>query len=158
MTCEYGYKKGSNYQDDYVWGTEQETMLFPKLKLIFGDDLVHHLNDRNAKYDFSNSEWNLEMKSRKYKSTSFQDLEISQNKCILRDGKKTGLLMNMIDKVLLIEYLPETFRDFKVVNKARDSIVGAEKNHVYIPTKLFKTIITDHRPNENGCLISMFKK
>ena len=109
--------------------------------------------DNTSKFDYQNQEYNMEMKSRKYKSFQFDELEISADKCILANNKKTILIMNMIDKLLAIEYTPESFKNFRQVRKARDNM-GNQKLHYYIPTKLFKVLLTNHRPKENGCLIN----
>ena len=151
------YRKGTHYPESYNFGIQRELANYPHLKLCFGADLVHHLNDPSAAFDFSNTKWNLEQKARKYKSTDFDTLEISLNKCVLADGKKTGFLMDMIDGIFFIKYNAKLFESFAIINKARDGIEGAEKDTIYIPTKLFKKIVSDHRPSENGCLIKMRK-
>lgn len=151
----YGLSSNTNhaYYNDWKFGTEQERLMYPLLKTVYGEDLVWNNADKTAKFDYQNGVYNVEMKSRKYKSYQFDELEISADKCIIMDGKKTILIMNMIDKLLAIEYTPESFQNFRQVHKSRDNIKGNEKLHYYIPTNLFRVLSTNHRPDENGCLI-----
>jgi len=152
------YRNGSNYEDDYIWGSGQEALLYPLLKQHYHDEeLVHHCDNRNAKFDMTShrKKRNTEIKSRKCKTYTYSTMEISLDKCIELDGYETDLVFNCIDAVIKIKYNAELFKTFERKFKARDNKKGAEKWHIYIPVKLCRVIIRGHRKSEDVCMIKL---
>ena len=148
------YKNNTNFEPDYIWGREQEELIYPYLNHSFGGDLVHS-QDRNSKFDMWNDRRNIEIKSRRCKRNTYRDAEITLDKCLELDGKSTYHIMNWQDEIGYIKYDANLYNTFRRVDKARNGDPNAVKTHIYIPVELFKTIYKGHRPDECKCLINL---
>jgi hypothetical protein len=120
-----------HFQNDYIYGKEQEAQILPLLKEYFNDDINQNIK-QYAQYDFYNNQYNFELKSRKNLSTTYPTTMITKNK--LKDNnKELILLFNYIDGLYYIKYNEEDFNKFESKLFKRFGVTAEPLEHVYIP-------------------------
>lgn len=119
-----------HYPNSYKFGKAEEEIVLPILRTHFGRDIQPY-EQRYAKHDFFDDEYNYEVKSRtntigKYPTTMITGDKIAGN-------KKLIFLFNFVDCLAYIEYNAETFAKYEQQMFSRAKMRMDEKPHIYIP-------------------------
>lgn len=127
-----------HYQNDYIFGTENQKAVLPKIISYFNREIIEN-EGQYSKYDFTDSLYNYELKTRKNTLNKYPDTMITMNK-LSKSKKGLILLFSFIDKLAYIEYDPEQFKTFRTSNFSRANIEEDKKKHIYIPVNLLTII------------------
>lgn len=126
------------YPADYKFGTAQEDLVLPKLKDFFKKE-IKKSEDRFAKCDFYDEEYNYEMKSRTNTYNKYPTTMITEDKVF---GEKNLIfLFNFTDGLYYIEYDKEKFSKYERKMFSRANLSWNEKSHVYIPIQDLTRVI-----------------
>lgn len=125
------------YPADYNFGTKQEELILPKLKNFFNRD-IKKSEDRFAKCDFYDDEYNYEVKSRTNCYSRYPTTMITEDK--ICGEKKLILLFNFTDGLYYIEYDKDIFSNYERKLFSRAGLSWNEKSHLYIPITDLKFI------------------
>lgn len=125
------------FQQDHIYGKEQELGHYRTLKRYFGHTLKHN-NDDLAPWDFEDCDTVIEMKSRHELSTEYRDTMI---KTLKIDRAKTEdrdvyYIFNFIDRLCWIKYDEAQFSKYKVrlmKIKNREDYTEKWENRTFIP-------------------------
>lgn len=145
-----------NYEDDYLWGEEQQRRIFPVLEKQFGS---LRPQPRYAKYDAVSKTINMEIKSRKnLRKNSYSTTLLTMNK--ISDTSKTNIfIFNFVfdmvrnkSEIYYIVYDEEKFSKYQRKMFSRAQIKSDEKEYVYIPVE---DLIFLHKDNDEPekCLL-----
>lgn len=118
------------YLADYNFGIAQEDLVLPKLKDFFKKEIKKSEN-RFAKCDFYDEEYNYEMKSRTNAYNKYPTTMITEDK--IAGEKKIIFLFNFTDGLYYIEYDKEKFSNYERKKFSRANLSWNEKSHLYIP-------------------------
>lgn len=98
-------------QQDYEFGIQQEERMLPILSRHFGGGLRKATNKR-SRFDYYNDNILVELKSRKNRLTTYPTTMITTDKGLETD-KQLFFVFNFTDKVGMIEYNKERFREYE---------------------------------------------
>jgi hypothetical protein len=127
-----------HYQNDYIYGTEKQKDVLPKIQNYF-KRIIKENPEQYAKFDFEDESYNYELKSRKNTLNKYPDTMITLNKCNA-DNKGLILLFNFTDTLAYIEYDKELFKTFRTQNFSRAQQQWDMKEHIFIPINLLTMI------------------
>lgn len=119
-----------HFENSYKYGKKQETHVLPIIKEFFKREITAYSN-KFDKYDFFDSSFQYELKSRTNTLNKYPDTMITCNK--LNPDIPVILLFNYTDCLAYIEYNPEQFSKYKRQMFSRARIEEDEKDHVFIP-------------------------
>ncbi len=120
-----------HWNNSYLFGKAQESKILPLLQSYFGREITP-TEGRYAKYDYSDDDFNYEVKSRTNTMTAYPTTMITKNKTEGSD-KPVILLFNYKDCLAYIKYDEEQFKDYLVEQFSRAGLKADEKPHLYIP-------------------------
>lgn len=126
-----------HFKDSYKYGINQQKIVLPLIKNFFNRNIIEH-TEQYAKYDFSDDQYDYELKSRTNTLNKYPTTMITLNK--LQDSKPLILLFKFTDKLAYIEYDKELFKTFEVKQFSRAQLKHDEKLHIYIPIEHLKII------------------
>jgi hypothetical protein len=109
-----------NYENDYIFGENEENIILPILINYFKDNELK-LTDRYDKFDIRSNKYNIEIKSRKFNHDKYFTTLIPSNKCIIEDNKETIFIINFVDRIYYIKYEPELFNKFQKTQFSRQN-------------------------------------
>jgi len=127
-----------HYQEDYLFGTEKQKEVLPKIINHFKRNIKENMG-QYAKFDFEDDLFNYELKSRKNNLNKYPDTMITMNK-LLSAQKGLILLFNFTDHLAYIEYDEALFSTFKTQNFSRAKLDWDKKEHIFIPINLLTVI------------------
>lgn len=125
-----------HWTNSYKYGIEQQKIVLPIIKQFFNRNIIEHTS-QYAKYDFSDDQYDYELKSRTNTLNRYPTTMITLNK--LQD-KPLILLFKFTDRLAYIEYDKTLFDTFEVKQFSRAQQKWDEKSHVYIPIEYLKVI------------------
>ena len=134
---------------DQKFGLQQETICLPIINKFFKFNLLRPEGEFNH-FDFFDIDRNtyVELKSRNYFSTSFNDYEIGHwkiHKAIhhLKNGARVYIVNNFIDKMVYYELTLENIQklDYRMGGTKKWGIDEIEK-YYYIPRKDCKVLLS----------------
>lgn len=122
-----------NYENDYLWGEEQQKKIFPILEAKWKG---LRPQGRYAKYDAVNETTNIEIKSRKNAYDAYPTTLLTLNK--ISDTSKTNIFVfNFVqgdkNEIYYIEYDEEKFKPYERRMFSRANFKADEKEYIYIP-------------------------
>ena len=123
------------YPESYKFGKQQESLILPRLRNYFSRD-IQQSEDRYAKHDYFDEEFNYELKSRKNKMSAFQDTIVPADK--ITGEKPLILLFGFTDKLAFIHFNEEEFKSFPQKIFGRNGL--DQKPYYYIPIDKLKVI------------------
>lgn len=126
------YRAGFNQR--YNIGKASEELVLPKLIKYFARDIVP-TTDKFAKYDFTCSEYNYELKSRNCALNTYKTSMIGLNKM----GDKSILIFKFSDSLAYCEYNKEKFSTYSIEYV---TMYDHPIAHIFIPIKDLKVIET----------------
>lgn len=126
-----------HYHSCYKYGVENQKIVLPIIRNYFNRNIIEHA-EQYSKYDFSDNEYNYELKSRKINLNKFPTTMITLNK--IDKTKPLILLFKFTDKLTYIEYNEQLFKTFEIKDFSRANLRGDYKPHIYIPIE-YLTII-----------------
>tara|TARA_R110001632_G_scaffold154191_1_gene272261 strand:- start:54 stop:455 length:402 start_codon:yes stop_codon:yes gene_type:complete len=128
-----------NWTQSYKYGKGKEGEVLKVIKEYFKNDGIKSNEERYAKYDFTDEEYNYELKSRTNTLKYYPTTMITRNK-VEDTTKPIILLFNYTDCLAYIEYCAETFQQYTTQNFSRLGETWDEKPHLYIPIDHLKII------------------
>lgn len=114
------------YLNDYKIGTQEEAELLPLIRSFFNRDIKKNENP-TAKHDYSDGEYNYELKTRKNSYNKFPTTYITIDKLV--GNEPLYLIFNFTDGVYYILYNDEKFKNYstsKVSRTGYDTIYNVE--------------------------------
>ena len=120
-----------NWENSYRYGSKKEVQILPLLREHFGEGVKKN-DERYAKYDYWDENFNYEVKSRTNKMRAYPTTMITKNK-VEGSDKDVILLFNYTDCLAYIKYDEEQFKTYQVQNFSRAGLDWDEKPHLYIP-------------------------
>jgi len=122
-----------NYENDYLWGEEQQKKIFPILERKWKG---LRPQGRYAKYDAVNETTNIEIKSRKNAYDAYPTTLLTLNK--ISDTSKTNIFVfNFVqeekNEIYYIVYDEEMFKTYERRMFSRAKFKADEKEYIYIP-------------------------
>tara|TARA_R110000803_G_scaffold12755_8_gene36415 strand:- start:900 stop:1298 length:399 start_codon:yes stop_codon:yes gene_type:complete len=120
-----------NWENSYKYGKKQESKILPLLLSHFGREITP-TEGRYAKYDYTDEDYNYEVKSRTNTMKAYPTTMITKNKTEGSD-KPVILLFNFRDCLSYIKYDEEQFKEYNCEQFSRAGIQADEKPHLYIP-------------------------
>lgn len=126
-----------HYHSCYKYGIENQKIVLPIIQNYFNRNIIEH-TEQYSKYDFSDNEYNYELKSRKFNLNKYSTTMITLNK--IDKSKPLILLFKFTDKLTYIEYNEQLFKTFEIKDFSRANLRGDYKPHIYIPIE-YLTII-----------------
>lgn len=127
-----------HYQADYIFGCVNQKRVLPIITKYFNRDISENI-ERYSKYDFTDTLYNYELKTRKNTLNKYADTMITLNKLTSSD-KRLILLFSFTDKLAYIEYNEDIFKNFRTCNFSRANLEYDKKIHIYIPIELLTII------------------
>jgi hypothetical protein len=106
-----------NWENSYSYGSKKEVQILPLLREHFGEGVMKN-DDRYAKYDYWDENFNYEVKSRTNKMRAYDTTMITKNK-VEGSDKDVILLFNYTDCLAYIKYDEEQFKTYQVQNFSR---------------------------------------
>lgn len=127
----------STFDYDYKYGKENELNILPLITSFFNRD-IKLTTDKYCKYDFYDTKYKYEVKSRRNNVNTYHTTLISSDKT----DKNTILLFNFTDGLYYIEYNKKQFEKYENKNfqRVRPGHTDINKLYVYIPTNELKLI------------------
>lgn len=128
-------------KEDYEYGIQQEQLLQPILEKYFGK--LNTFENQFNKYDFENSKYLIEVKSRFNNYNKYDTTMIGTDK-IIETNKKIVFVFNFLDKKMFIIFNEEKFKKYQIKSHKRNGTNRLDKQyvckeHYYIPiTDLFE--------------------
>lgn len=132
----------STFENDYKFGIEKENEIFDQIRSYFKRN-IKKANKRYSKYDFYDSSYKYELKSRTNNYRDFDTTIIAVDK--IQPNTKTILLINFVDGLYYIEYNKTLFDIFEqkyFQRKSRPDKYDVNKLYFYIPISELKPIQT----------------
>jgi hypothetical protein len=126
-----------HWTNSFKYGIEQQKIVLPIIQNYFNRDIIEH-TEQYSKYDFSDEQYNYELKSRTNNLNKYPTTMITLNK--IDKSKPLILLFKFTDKLTYIEYDETLFNSFEVKKFSRAQKEWDKKNHIYIPIE-YLTII-----------------
>jgi hypothetical protein len=126
-----------HFHCSYKYGVEQQKLILPIIRQYFNREIIEH-TEQYAKYDFSDDQYNYELKSRTFNMNRYPTTMITLNK--IDKSKPLILLFKFTDKLTYIEYNEALFKTFEIKDFSRANLRGDYKPHIYIPIE-YLTII-----------------
>tara|TARA_R110000765_G_scaffold342507_1_gene432666 strand:+ start:175 stop:573 length:399 start_codon:yes stop_codon:yes gene_type:complete len=120
-----------NWEKSYIYGKRQEAKILPLILSHFGREISPSVG-RFAKYDYTDKDFNYEVKSRTNKMKAYPTTMITKNKTEGSD-RPVILIFNFCDCLSYIKYDEEQFKDYYCEQFSRAGIEADEKPHYYIP-------------------------
>jgi hypothetical protein len=127
-----------HFQQDYIFGTQQENKILPLLQEHFGGTLAKN-NNKWGKFDFYNEKSIFELKSRKCRKNTYPTTLMTCNK-VVEGEKEIYFLFNFTDELAYIKYNPELFSTFEKKMYSRINEAFDEKEYYFIPVENLETI------------------
>lgn len=127
---------------DYDYGTDKEMALLSVLQDNIDKDLQHTTNKYSV-VDFTSSNSNVELKTRRCYYNTYEDTMIGYNKIqkLLTDKKDGYAVFNFLDGVYYIEIVQSNVVKFRLDDGGRCDRGRVEKNkYYYIPINILKAI------------------
>jgi len=121
-----------HYENDYIWGLEQQQKIIKILNYCFGTKLIQY-EGQYSKHDYYDDNTTYELKSRRCKLTNYPTTLLTANK--ITSNKKTNLvfIFNFIDKIAVIKYNKKKFDKYEKQMFSRINEVYDEKEYYLIP-------------------------
>jgi hypothetical protein len=119
-----------HYPNSYKFGKLEEQIVLPILNTHFQREIKAY-EERYAKHDFFDEEYNYEVKSRTNTLNKYPTTMITADK--VSGDKKLIFLFNFVDCLAYIEYNEEKFRHYQKLNFSRARLAIDEKPHFFIP-------------------------
>lgn len=119
-----------HYPNSYKFGKNEESLILPLLSAHFGRTITPY-EERYAKHDFFDEEYNYELKSRTNTFAKYPTTMITADK--VAGDKKLIFVFNFVDCLAVIEYDESRFAKYKRQMFSRAQIATDEKEHLYIP-------------------------
>ena len=121
-----------SFKEDFLFGTQQEDVILPKLRSFFEEDIVKS-ETSNSIYDFKGKNYYYEVKSRKFDRWKYSTTLLGANKVFTTNQI---FLFNFTDGLYYIEYEKVLFdsfikKEFKRWN--RTDINDKPQLYYYIP-------------------------
>jgi len=121
-----------SFKEDFLFGTQQEDLILPKLNSFFKDDIVKS-SVHNCVYDFKGTNYYYELKSRNFDRWKYSTTLLGANKVFTTNQI---FLFNFTDGLYYIEYEKALFdsfvkKEFKRWN--RPDICDKPQLYYYIP-------------------------
>lgn len=134
-----------HYSIDYYKAKMEETRILPYLKEYFNSPLLTATDSQYEQYDFVDTSFNYEMKSRfNVKRDQYDTTLIQSDKFIPRgkyQNKPVMLIFNFVDYLCYIKYNPDLFKTFLTTDFARQKDqVQHSSAHTFIPKEHLNTI------------------
>jgi hypothetical protein len=127
-----------HFQQDYIYGTQQEAKILPILQQHFGTTLERN-TERWGKFDFYNDTSIFELKSRKNRKNAYPTTLMTCNK-VVDNNKDIIFLFNFLDELSYIKYDPKLFETFEKKPFSRINQSYDEKDYYFIPIQHLETI------------------
>jgi hypothetical protein len=127
----------TTFQNDYSYGIDKENSILATLNNFFKRD-ISKSKDVYSNYDFSDTKYKYELKSRRNKYNAYPTTLIPKLKC----KPNTILLFNFTDGLYYIKYNTEKFEKFdkKYFKVDRDDKIDVNKEYYYVPINQLKLI------------------
>lgn len=130
------------FNQDYSFGKANEAKSLPILNEFFDTDLIH-IQDQYAPFDFENSEYAIEQKSRNcsvrdYATTMLQYKKILHCNLPYYGEKEKWFIFRFTDGLYGIKYDKEVFKKYvPILTKVQDRVGIIEKKElrIFIDTK-----------------------
>jgi hypothetical protein len=119
-----------HFNHSYKFGKKEELKVLPIICEYFKREITQYPNQYD-KYDFFDSEYQYELKSRTNTKMKYPDTMITFNK--MTDETPLILLFNYTDRLCFIQYDKEKFSKYKKCLFSRAGLEEDEKEHIYIP-------------------------
>jgi len=119
-----------HYTQSYQFGKTEEALILPMLSEHFKRNIQPY-EERYAKFDFFDDEYNYEVKSRTNTLRKYPTTMITANK--VSGNKKMIFVFNFTDCLAVIEYNEERFAKYERQMFSRAKIETDEKIHLFIP-------------------------
>jgi hypothetical protein len=129
----------ATFDEDHIWGKQQEELRFRDLKRYFGHTLQHN-DDLQAPWDFEDGTTAVEMKSRKNASWDFSETMIKTLKVerAQSEGRDCFFVFNFLDGLYCIQYDERRFANYKTKTmriKDRADYKERDENRTFIPVR-----------------------
>lgn len=138
-----------NFICDYNMGKLNEDKVYNMICKFWSDRQIAKSNDVYSNYDFFDSKYKYELKSRRCEHDKYPTTLIPEMKC----HKKTYLLFLFNDGLYYIRYRKDKFNNYdkKLFVKDREDKKDVCKNYYYIPIEDLKKIEIneDNKINNN---------
>ncbi len=130
-----------SFKTDYSLGKKNEDKVFTLICKYWSDRNIIKSNDVVSNYDFYDTKYKYELKSRRCSSDTYSTTLIPEMKC----HKKTYLLFLFTDGLYYIRYRKCVFEEFekKLFVKNRNDKDDVQKNYFYIQIDKLKKIELD---------------
>lgn len=119
-----------HYPNSYKFGKKEEALILPILSEHFGRNITAY-EERYAKHDFFDEEYNYEVKSRTNTFAKYPTTMITADK--VAGDKKLMFVFNFVDCLAVIEYDETRFAKYERQMFSRAQIATDEKVHLFIP-------------------------
>lgn len=134
-----------HYSNDYARAKLEEARVYPYLKEFFRSTHLTPTATQYEQYDFTDHEYNYEMKTRfEIKKDQYDTTLIQTDKFYPRgkfQDKEVILIFNFVDYLCYIKYDKELFSTFITTEFARTKDQRQHSSpHTYIPVDKLKTI------------------
>ena len=134
-----------HYSTDYSRAKQEEARIYPYLKEFFRTPTLTPTEAQYEQYDFIDSDYNYEVKSRFDVKKDQYDTTLIQTDKFYPRGKYIGrpvrLIFNFVDYLCYIDYDPLLFSTFLNTEFARQKDQRNHSSpHTYIPKEHLKTI------------------
>jgi hypothetical protein len=139
---------------DLEFGLKKELDILPIIKLYFKRDIQKTI-DKFCNYDFYDSKYNYELKSRRCSVNKYDTTLLPSDKI----KNRMIYLFSFLDGLYYIKYNKEKFDTFetkKFVRNKRSDTVDVYKSYVYIPSNKLKKIIVNDEVVKDSDLVGKF--
>ena len=129
------------FSKDIKMGKENEDKVFNLISKYWADRQISKALNQYSNYDFFDSKYTYELKSRRVQSNHYPTTMIPSMKC----HKRTYLLFLFTDGLFYIRYNKNKFKEFdkKLFVRNREDKIDVEKYYYYIPIDKLKKINLD---------------
>jgi hypothetical protein len=121
-----------SYQQDKIFGIQQETFILPQLRTFFKNPNIKKTENEYDIYDFTDGIINYELKSRNNKYNQFPTTLLTCNKL----SNNCIYVFNFKDGIYYIKYDEQLFNTFEKKQFVRNYRFGKDdkpQEHIFIP-------------------------
>ncbi len=132
---------------DLNMGKKNEDIVYNMICKFWSDRQIAKSNDVYSNYDFFDSKYKYELKSRRFNHDKYPTTLIPEMKC----HKRTYLLFLFNDGLYYIRFRESKFNEFekKLFVKDREDKKDVKKYYYYIPIEDLKKIEIENDNNKN---------
>jgi hypothetical protein len=132
------YNKKESFSSDNIMGKVNEDKVYNIINNYWNERNITKTNDIYSNYDFYDSKYTYELKSRRCEHNKYSTTMIPEMKC----HKRTYLLFFFTDGLYYIRYNKKLFDNFekKMFVKNRYDKQDKQKYYYYIPVEYLKKI------------------